>query len=102
MPVHLPMYPAALASAYYRAGRYEQAITAAKAAIDLDQGSVDPYLVLAASSEMLGNAREASWSAEKVGTLRPSFSLEEFAASQLHRDQGQLDGLLDQLRRAGL
>jgi TolB-like protein len=101
-PVHLPMYPAVLASAYFGAGKYEEAVSAAKAAIDLDEGSVDPYLILAASNGTLGNTQEARWGAEKILKLKPDFSLTEFAASQPYKNQQQLDHLLDQLRCIGL
>lgn len=101
-PVYPQMYPAILASAYFGAERYEAAIAAAKTAIDLDEHSVDPYLILAASNGILGNTQDARSGAEKVLKLKPDFSLAEFAASQPYKDQQQLDGLLTALKSAGL
>ena len=58
------MYPAILASAYH-GDRRNEAIVAAEAAIDLDDQSVDPYLILAAANAALGHTEEARWAAEK-------------------------------------
>jgi hypothetical protein len=96
------MYPAILASAYHGSERDEEAVAAAKAAIELDDQSVDPHLILAASSVALGHTEEARWAAEKVLKLKPGFRLADYAASQPYKEQKQLDRLLDQLRSAGL
>jgi class 3 adenylate cyclase/tetratricopeptide (TPR) repeat protein len=101
-PVYPQIYPAILASAYFGAERYEAAIAAAKTAIDLDEHSVDPYLILAASNGVLGNTQAARSGAEKALKLRPDFSLAEFTASQPYKDQQQLDRLLAALKSAGL
>lgn len=101
-PVHPPMYPAVLAAAYFGAEEYEEAIASAKTAIELDERSVDPYLILTASNEILGNSREARWGAEKVLERKPDFSLADFAASQPYKDQQELARLLTPLRNAGL
>lgn len=101
-PVHPPMYPAVLATAYFGAEKYEEAIASAKTAIELDKHSVDPYLILVASNEVLGNSQEARRQAEKVLELKPDFRLSEFAASQPYKDQQELARLLTPLRSAGL
>jgi hypothetical protein len=95
------MYPAILASAYH-GDRRNEAIVAAEAAIDLDDQSVDPYLILAAANAALGHTEEARWAAEKVLKLKPGFRLAEYAASQPYKEQKHLDRLLDQLRSTGL
>ncbi len=101
-PVHPSMYPAVLASAYFAAEQYQAAIAAAKTAIDLDERSVDPYLILIASHEVLGNTDDARWGIEKVRKLKPDFSLAQFASSQPYKEQKQLDRLLTPLKSAGL
>jgi adenylate cyclase len=102
-PVHpVPMYPAILASALYGDGRHEEAVTAAKSAIEMDERNVDPYLVLAESSIALGRSEDARRAAGTVKRLQPDFTLAKFAGSQPYEDQRQLDRLLDQLRQAGL
>jgi adenylate cyclase len=101
-PVHPPDYPAILASAFYGSERHEEAIAAARTAIELDQRNVDPYLILAASSVALGHSEEARRAARNVLKLQPDFSLAEFAESQPYKDQKRLDRLMDQLNVAGL
>jgi TolB-like protein/predicted Zn-dependent protease len=101
-PVYPQMYPAILASAYYGCDRHEEAVAAAKEAIELDEDGLAPYLILAAANGVLGNTKEARSGAEKVLKLKPDFSLAEFAASQPYKDQQQLDRLLTPLKNAGL
>jgi len=101
-PVHPPMYPAILASAFYGSERYEDAIAAAKTAIELDDTHIDPYLMLAAANAALGRGEEARWAAEKVRKLKPAFTLDDFATLQPYKDHQHLDRLLGQLRTAGL
>ncbi len=101
-PVHPPMYPAILASAFYGSERYEDAVAAAKTAIELDENHIDPYLVLAASNVVLGHGDDARWAIEKVHKLKPAFGLADFATSQPYKDKKHLDRLMDQLRTAGL
>ncbi len=101
-PVHRPMYPAVLASAYYGCERHEEAIAAARTAIDLNGEDVDPYLILAASDVALGCTEEARRAVETVLKLMPEFRLEEFAASQPFKEQQHLDRLLNRLTSAGL
>ena len=101
-PVQLPMYPAVLASAYFNAERYEEAVSAATSAINLDEDSIDPYLILAASNEILGNSQQARRAAERVLKLNPDFKLAVFAASQPYKNRQQLNHLLDTLRSVGL
>ncbi len=80
-PIHPPMYPAILASAFYGSERHDEAIAAAKTAIELDENHIDPYLVLAASNVVLDHGDDARWAAEKVHKLKPAFGLADFAAS---------------------
>ncbi len=100
-PVHPPMYPAVLASAFYGSERYEEAVAAAKTAIELDESHIDPYLVLTAASVALEHSEDARWAADKVRKLKPMFNLTEFAIAQPYRDQTHLDRLMDHLRTAG-
>jgi adenylate cyclase len=101
-PVHPPMHSAILASAFYGSERYEEAVAAAKTAIELDDSRVDPYLILAASNVVLNHSEEARWAAQKVLKLKPEFSLAQFAESQPYKEQRDLDRLIDQLKSVGL
>jgi TolB-like protein len=101
-PVHPPMHSAILATAFYGSERFEEAVAAAKTAIELDECRVDPYLILAASSAVLDYSEEARWAAQKVLKLKPEFNLAQYAESQPYKEQRDLDGLIDQLRSVGL
>ncbi len=101
-PIHPPMYPAILACAFYGSERHEEAIAAAKTALELDENHIDPYLMLAASNVVLGHGEDAHWAAEKVRKLKPAFSLAEFAETQPYKDRKHLERLMAQLRSAGL
>ena len=101
-PVFPPMHSAILASAYYGSEQYEEAVAAAKTAIELDDSHVDPYLFLSAANVGLGHVEEARWAAKKVLELKPDFSLSEFAETQPYKKQRDLDRLIGQLSSAGL
>lgn len=101
-PIHPQIFPAVLATAYHGAGRYEEAIAAAKSAIELDPTKIEPYLIHAACAAVLGQTEEAQRVVREVQALKPEFSLKIFADSQPYKDQEHLDRLVDQLRAAGL
>jgi adenylate cyclase len=102
-PVYpLWVYPAILASSYHGAARYEEAIAAAKDAIQLDPNKPEPYVILAACAVALGHVEEARQAVRKVLALKHGFSLAAFAKSQPYKDPKHLDRLLDHLRTAGL
>jgi adenylate cyclase len=101
-PVQLPIFLAMLAGAYHGAGRHEEAVAAAKTALELDDKRVEPHLILAAANAALGHIEEARRAAEKLLKLKPAFRLAEYALSQPYKEQKHLDRLLDQLRTAGL
>ncbi|MFQ5538889.1 MAG: tetratricopeptide repeat protein [Candidatus Binatia bacterium] len=101
-PVCPPSYAAVLPSAYFGCGRYEEAIAAAKATIELDERNVGLHLILAASCAALNHAEEARWAAKQLLRLKPEFSLTEFAESEPYKEQKILDHLIAQLSTAGL
>ena len=101
-PLRPPDYAAVLPTAYFACQRFEEAIAAAKAAIELDARNVDLFIVLAASFAAAGDSNNARRAADEVHKLNPDFTLAEFAAAQPYRDPKKLDALLEQLRSAGL
>ena len=96
------MHAAILAHAFYGSERYEEAVAAAKTAIELDESRVDPYVFLSAASVILDHVDEARRAAEKVLEMKSDFNLSEFAEAQPYKIKSDLDRLIDQLRFAGL
>ena len=101
-PVYPAEFPAILASAYHDSGRYDEAIAAARASLELRPDDIDPLLILAASQVALGNTAEAQSAANRVKKLDPEFRLAEFAATQPYRNPEDLERLLERLRVVGL
>lgn len=101
-PVYPPHYSAILASAYHDSERHEEAVAAVRAAIELSDDKVDPYLIIAASSDALGRVEEARWAAQEALRVKPDFNLTEFAESQPYKERNDLDRLISRLRNSGL
>jgi TolB-like protein len=101
-PVHPPLYPAVLASAYYGCGRYENAVAAAQTAIQLESNDISPYVLLVAAHAALGRTEDAQRAAQQVLEIKPEFKLAEFAQAQPYKDTETLQRMLAQLESAGL
>jgi adenylate cyclase len=101
-PVHPPMYPAVLASAYYGCDRFNEAVVAAKEAIDLKTNDVGPYLYMAASNIALDRKDDANRSAKAVIELEPDFSLANFAETQPYKEPKTLEKLITRINGAGI
>jgi len=100
-PVHPPMYPAVLASAYYGCNQFEEATEAAKDSIELDSVDPSPYLYLAASYAAMDRIDEAQHTAKMVLEKEADFTLEEFAKTQPYKNTKTLDLLVSRLNSAG-
>jgi len=101
-PVYPAEFPAILAAAFHDSGRYDEAIAAANASLQLRDDDIDPLLILAASHAAQGNLDEARAAAGRVRALDPGFDLDDYAATQPYRDSQDLERLLGRLREAGL
>jgi TolB-like protein len=101
-PVHPPMYPAVLASAYYGCDRFEEAAAAAKNSVELEGVDLSPYLYLAASCAAIGRMVEAHRTASEVREKEPNFTLAGFSQTQPYKNAKILDLLITRLKDAGL
>jgi adenylate cyclase len=101
-PVHPPMYPAVLASAYYGCNRFEEAAAAARDSVELESVDLSPSLYLAASYAAMGRTDEAQRTAGEVQQKDPDFTLARFAQTQPYRNSKTLDLLIRRLNSAGL
>ena len=101
-PVYPSFYPAVLASAYFMHRQYREAVSSAEKVLALKSDNIDALLILAGAHAALGNDAEARSAALEVRSVKPDFSLEQYAATQPYHDTALLEHLLENLRRAGL
>jgi len=101
-PVHFPLFPAILASAYYGSHRNEEAIDVSKEVLKRDSDNLDALLVLAGAKAAMSHVEEAHRVAQEILIVDPEFSLEEYAQSQPYKEPHTLDRVIAMLRKAGL
>ncbi len=91
-----------LGSLYRNVGRYEEAITEYKKALQQNPDDIFTHLGLAATYMKLGREEEARAEAKEVIRIHPKFSLDHFAKSMHDKDQARADDYIECLRKAGL
>ena len=101
-PVHPPMYPAVLASAFYGCDRFQEAVVAAKDSVELQSVDPSPYLYLAASYAAMERMDEAQHTATELREKEPDFTLDKFAQTQPYKNAKTLDLLITRLNSTGL
>ena len=67
--------------AYFQAGRFEQAMSAARKAVRHNPGFSISHMFLAAALGKLGQIDEAKAAASRVLALQPGFSIAEWCAA---------------------
>jgi tetratricopeptide (TPR) repeat protein len=90
------------ANALRELGRYEEAVSAYKKALQLAPNSAWTRIDLTATYSMMGKEKEARAQAEKVLRLSPKFSCDLWAKTLGYKDQSVTDKYVDALRRAEL
>ncbi len=83
-------------------GRYEEAITQLKKAIEREPRDIMSYIVLASTYGMAGREKEAQEAAAEVLKINPKFSLKSFEKIHPYKDPSTKDRYIDSLRKAGL
>jgi len=101
-PVDPSWYLHIISLAYLDAGRYEDAITAARKAVDLEPNNLIAHIALASAAGILGREDEARTAAAEVLRISPKFSLDRFAKIRPHKDPQNTASLVKRLREAGL
>lgn len=101
-PIAPTIYPAVLASSYYGAGRYEDAVAAAYAIIELNRDALDAWLVVAAAEAAIGNASAARAAMAEVLRVKPDLTLDAYLATQPYEGRKRLEELAERLSQAGL
>jgi adenylate cyclase len=91
-----------LSDAFRIAGRNDEAIAAAKQAVQRGPKSTLSRIALAAAFSAAGRNEEGRVAAAEVLKLNPNFSLEAYVKTVPIKDRSELNRLMDALRKAGL
>ena len=83
-------------------GRFEEAVSAFKKAIQSAPDHLPAHLGLAATYSMMDREKEARAEAAEVLKINPNFSVDKLAKVFPFKDQSRRDGLANALRKAGL
>ncbi len=91
-----------LGHALRMAGRFEEAVSAYKKALQLSANNIFPHIGLAVTYIQVGREKDARVEGAEVFRLNPKFSLDSFAKTLSYKDQSVTDNFVDALRKAGL
>jgi adenylate cyclase len=91
-----------LGHTYRATGRFEEAISEYKKALQRASDSIHAHLGLAATYIMMGREQEARAEAAEVLRINPKFSVDSFAKRLTYKDQSVTDKYIDALRKVGL
>ena len=83
-------------------GRFEEAVSAYKKALQLSPDNIFAHISLAATYIMMGREKEARAEAAEVLRINPKFSVDYYAKILAYKDQSQTDKFINALRKAGL
>jgi adenylate cyclase len=105
--IRLDPYPSAvtfrqLARCYRNVGRYEEAVTAYKKALQKNPDDIFSHINLAWTYIKMSREEEARAEAKEVIRINPKFSLANYAKSIHSKDQASADEYIEGLRKAGL
>lgn len=95
-------YPWNLGLAYYNAGKYQEAVTALKDALERNESVLLPRLFLAASYVRLAHLDDAQWEIDQIAILRPGTTISHLANTLPYENKDQMAAFLVDLRKAGL
>ena len=101
-PLYSVRYLWSLGHAYLMTRQYEKAIAAVQRALKQNPDFLPPHILLAIIYSELGREEEARDEAAEVLRINPNFSLEVWRQRRPHKDQAELERILNGLRRAGL
>jgi len=100
---HYPVnYLYTLGYAYFATGQYEEAIAAEKEALTRNPDFLGSHLILIAIYSKLGQEEKARAHVAEALRINPQLSLEVWRERLPFKDQADLEGFLDALRKLGL
>jgi adenylate cyclase len=91
-----------LGNALANSGRFEEAVSAYKKALQRSPDNLLAHVLLTTTYSMMGREKEARAEAAEVLRINPNFSVDYFAKTLPYKDQKVTNNLIDALRKAGL
>jgi adenylate cyclase len=91
-----------LGNALGNTGRFEEAVSAYKKALQRSPDNLLAHVLLATTYSRMGREKEARAEVAEVLRINPKFSLDYFAKTLPYKDQKVINNLIDALRKAGL
>ena len=83
-------------------GRFEEAVSAYKKALQRAPDYIVTHIALAATYGMMGREKEARAEAAEVLRINPKFTMDYYAKTLPYKDQSVIDSYVDACRKAGL
>jgi adenylate cyclase len=83
-------------------GRFQEAVSAFKKALQRAPDHHLAHIGLGATYSLMGREKEARAEAEEVLRINPKFSLDYYAKTLPYKDQSEKDKIIDAMRKAGL
>ena len=96
------LYYQFLGNALRMTGRFEEAVSAYKKAIQRAPNNLWSHILLTATYSMMGRENEARAEAAEVLRINPKFSPDFFAKTAPLKDKSETDKIVNALRKAGL
>jgi adenylate cyclase len=91
-----------LGNALGNTGRFEEAVSAYKKALQRSPDNLLAHVLLAATYSMMGLEKEARAEAAEVLRINPKFSLDYFVKTLPYKDQSEIDKVVNAMRKTGL
>jgi len=98
-PTHYFMY---LGNALRMTGRFEEAVSAYKKALQRAADNITAHIGLLATYSMMGREKEARAEAAEVLMINPKFTMDYYVKNLPYKDQSVTESLADACRKAGL
>ncbi len=89
-------------NALRRAGRFEEAVSAYRKAIQVAPDDISTHIRLADTYIMMGREKEARAEVEEIFRINPMFTLDQLYKTSVWKDPSKTDKFVNAMRKAGL
>ena len=92
----------AFGNALRMTGRFEEAVSAGKKALQFAPDSIQAHMLLTVTYSLMGREDEARIEAAEVLRINQKFSVDNYAKRLPYKDRSETDKVINELRKAGL